>query len=624
MKPGRRSVPPPAVVPFHPASVALSLPFIVACLIPFVVTFFPDERLVRLKLLGLELGVFLLVTVVGAKLFFESNTGQIRALRPITIISLLFVGIQTLLWWMTPEKSLATVEMRRVALTAASFMAFAAAGFSPAWRRRFLWSWAVCAGLIALYGILQKTNGVGILLVPLFDRPMGTFGNPIFFAAYLLASLFVAAQCFFDAVKPSARFAAAALAACILSALLLTQTRAAWIGLGVAAVIGIVVAVPGKKATAAWLLAFMIAAAAFAAAMHSTWSRNQEHALIWRDTVTMWKSKPMTGVGIGTFHIHFPDYAQADLKAKWPAGTFIVNDAHNEYLQELAEGGVVGFLSWILIPTFFIWSVLARAELRKDNAWLIAGVIGVAAQNFFSVDMRFGVSASLVAQLMGLVLTLPSSPKFSIGDPQPRNGDSRLRHSGMTVPPTDFRKVVLAVFWIFFVGILILPRLLRPYRAYQSVQSTPAFFDQRVLEPAKTIRDLEALAQQYPSEPAVFEKLGFVYAKEIRTADNRLNVEMADKAIAAYEKARSLDPKRPAAYNNLANIQYTIGHVDEAMALWRQAIEQNPHFLDARLNLGKILYTKSQLKEAAEQFDAVLKDDPGNAEATVYLKRMVE
>ena len=35
---------------------------------------------------------------------------------------------------------------------------------------------------------------------------------------------------------------------------------------------------------------------------------------------------------------------------------------------------------------------------------------------------------------------------------------------------------------------------------------------------------------------------------------------MADKAIAAYEKARSLDPSRASAYNNLANIHYTIGH----------------------------------------------------------------
>ena len=139
--------------------------------------------------------------------------------------------------------------------------------------------------------------------------------------------------------------------------------------------------------------------------MRSTWSRDQAHALIWRDTVSMWKTKPLLGVGIGTFHIHFPDFAKPDLLARWPASTFVMNDAHNEYLQELSEGGVIGLVSWLLIPAFIsFWSVLAKSELRQDNAWLIAGVAGVVAQNFFSVDMRFGVSASLAAQLMGLIM----------------------------------------------------------------------------------------------------------------------------------------------------------------------------------------------------------------------------
>jgi TolA-binding protein len=50
----------------------------------------------------------------------------------------------------------------------------------------------------------------------------------------------------------------------------------------------------------------------------------------------------------------------------------------------------------------------------------------------------------------------------------------------------------------------------------------------------------------------------------------------------------------------------------------------DPTFLDAQLNLGKILYVKGKLKEAASHFESVLKIEPGNSEAIVYLKRMVE
>jgi tetratricopeptide (TPR) repeat protein len=42
------------------------------------------------------------------------------------------------------------------------------------------------------------------------------------------------------------------------------------------------------------------------------------------------------------------------------------------------------------------------------------------------------------------------------------------------------------------------------------------------------------------------------------------------------------------------------------------------------LNLGKILYVRGELKESASHFQKALEIDPGNAEAQVYLKRMVE
>jgi O-antigen ligase len=607
VKSSRRPAVPSIRAPFSALSFIRTLSFWIACLLPLIIAFVPDERLARPKLLGLELGIFLMTAFIGAAMFFETRSTRIIAAIRFATAPLLFVLVQAFLWNTTPESSLATVELRRVLLVAASFTAFMAAGFSTAWRRRFLWTWALCAGFVALYGMLQRHGGLGAVLVPLFDRPIGTFGNPIFFAAYLLVSLAVAVQCFFEATSSRARFLAAILSVCVLIALLLTKTRAAWIGFGAAALIGISTAAPDRKTKAVSIVVLMLIAAAAAAMYDSIWSRDQSHLAIWRDTVSMWLSKPWAGVGIGTFHIHFPDFAKPDLLAKWPAGAFVVNDAHNEYLQELAEGGVIGFLSWLIVPALFAWVVLTRSDVRRSNIWLMAGVVGVAVQNVFSVDMRFGVSASLMAQLMGLVV-----------------GSAFFRDPAPSPVQPGIRRIFLAATWVFVLSVLVLPRLLQPYRAQRSVAATPGFFDQKLLELAQTVRDLEALAQQYPSEASVFEKLGFVYAKQMRNAGGRVDAAMADNAIAAYEKARALDPKRASVTNNLANVQYTLGHVDAAIALWRRTLDQNPHFIDARLNLGKVLYSKGQLKSAAEQFDAVLRDDPGNAEATVYLKKMVE
>jgi tetratricopeptide (TPR) repeat protein len=144
------------------------------------------------------------------------------------------------------------------------------------------------------------------------------------------------------------------------------------------------------------------------------------------------------------------------------------------------------------------------------------------------------------------------------------------------------------------------------------------------LDPAKSILDLENLKAQYPKEPAILEKLAFVYAKEIKSADNKINLQNAEKAVQTYQELIQIDPKRVSAYNNTANIYYTMGHELEAIEFWEKAVHVDPTFLDAQLNLGKILYVKGKLKEAASHFESVLKIEPGNSEAIVYLKRMVE
>ena len=151
-----------------------------------------------------------------------------------------------------------------------------------------------------------------------------------------------------------------------------------------------------------------------------------------------------------------------------------------------------------------------------------------------------------------------------------RDGDVRAGDSASrAVTAATYGRGVLAVAWVLLLTALGLPRLLQPYRANREVTQTTGFFDRRLLEPAKTIEELEVLAREYPDEVALLEKLAYVYAKEIQTADKKINRLMADKAIATYTKILAIDGTRAAVYNNLANVHYTIGQVDEASVWWR-------------------------------------------------------
>ena len=90
--------------------------------------------------------------------------------------------------------------------------------------------------------------------------------------------------------------------------------------------------------------------------------------------------------------------------------------------------------------------------------------------------------------------------------------------------------------------------------------ATPGFFDERILEPAKTISDLEELAEKYPEQASVFEKLGWVYAKE----------KQFPKAIASFERAVQLNPGLFGVYNNLGNIYFHMNNRAKSIEYYRK------------------------------------------------------
>ncbi|HKP11823.1 MAG TPA: O-antigen ligase family protein, partial [Blastocatellia bacterium] len=56
---------------------------------------------------------------------------------------------------------------------------------------------------------------------------------------------------------------------------------------------------------------------------------------IWKDTWKMVRAHPITGSGLGAYNSVFPNYARHD-------GLYKVDYAHNDYLQALSDGGVIG------------------------------------------------------------------------------------------------------------------------------------------------------------------------------------------------------------------------------------------------------------------------------------------
>lgn len=123
---------------------------------------------------------------------------------------------------------------------------------------------------------------------------------------------------------------------------------------------------------------------------------------IWRDTLAMIRANPVAGVGLGAYGTAYPAYAESD-------GTLRVEAAHNDYLQALSDGGVIGaaIALWFLIA---LLRAISRAISSRDNlmAGLAmgagAGIVSVLVHSAFDFNLHLP-SNSLVFMLLAAIVT---------------------------------------------------------------------------------------------------------------------------------------------------------------------------------------------------------------------------
>jgi O-antigen ligase len=123
---------------------------------------------------------------------------------------------------------------------------------------------------------------------------------------------------------------------------------------------------------------------------------------IWAQTWPMVRDFWVTGVGVGAYERTMTVYQQAP-------HTFYINHAHNEYLQLLAEGGLLLAVPAGLVIGAVAWQT-AR-QLRDDHSpvfWIRAGaasgLMGAAVQGMWDTGLRLPANAVLFALLAAIAL----------------------------------------------------------------------------------------------------------------------------------------------------------------------------------------------------------------------------
>ena len=539
----------------------------------------------------LDASLFALVLSLGAAALGGAWTRRARTSLDGAVLAYALAGLAFFV--LSPERGVSLPELTRTLFAAAVF--FAAAQTLPALDPLTIAAaWSATAASVALYALLQLRGGLGPLVVPLDPRPFATFGNPIFLGAYLAASACVAAGLSAAEAGRRRNLAAVAAALCALG-LAATQSRAALAGLAAAAILSAWMSgLPRARGLAA-LAALGAAAAAALVFRDRTWT----HGLIWRDTVSLWKANPWLGCGLGRYHVEFPAFASADLKALWPQQRMIVNFAHNEYLQVLAETGVAGLAALVGVVAAFArwwrrdWRAITDPARSRLCAGLAAAAVSLWVQAAASPDLRFGASS--------FALFFAMAAAAAWGSPSPPEPAGPAWRAG--VPAAC---AVFLAGWGWAAS--------EPFLAQRRLALQPAFHVAASPEVRKLLERLEEQLRLEPDNVDVAEQLGYLYARE----------RAWEPAVDRYRLVTRLDPKRPGPYNNLGNIFYSVGDLPGAIDAWRRSVELKPDQLDAHLNLGKALYETGRLKESAAHLEAALRLDPKDEKARVLLRRMVE
>ena len=125
---------------------------------------------------------------------------------------------------------------------------------------------------------------------------------------------------------------------------------------------------------------------------------NTRRVDIWRATWEMFKENPVAGVGFGGYWAAIPRYHDA-------SGEYIPQQAHNDYLELLASGGVIG--SVIFLSFAFVFLRRTRETLRRGDAFrraactgALAALFGVAVHSLFDFGLHMTANAALFVALV--------------------------------------------------------------------------------------------------------------------------------------------------------------------------------------------------------------------------------
>jgi len=458
--------------------------------------------------------------------------------------------------------------------------------------------------MVASYGILQYFK-IDFLhprgLVTFGPRVVGTLGHANVMGGYLTL-IFPSGIAIIKIVKEVKWKILTGVGLIVITgALILTVSRGAWLALSISLIIFNFRSIKTK-----WQIIFKnqfisrTAILFFIASVFSIiywlYNLNPDSAMgrffIWRIAWRMFSTYPVFGIGFQRFQVEYL-YYQADFFGNVKNVAFFshaanMKQADNEYLQILAENGIVGLLYIIpfLIILYRFWFLWRKNNDSKSDEYILAKVLGISITAIFLHSFVDNPLRNIAIQIIFLFFVGMISQGIKItGNP--------------TTPIISFRnRILLWIAAVVFLGFTIFNVFLKG-SAYINWRQGQAYFKAGYYE--KSIEKYCRAQRKLPDTGELLFQLGSAYAY----------TNQPEKALPFLHKSKyTFNDKN--IYINEGLCYYRLKDFENAEKSLSTALRMYPELLLPRLWLAEIYLETDRREEALAKLREIHEIQPKN------------
>jgi O-antigen ligase len=628
------------------------------------------------KFLGLMLTALLLLVVGALALPRCTRANLTHELRqPLTLAAIAFVASAALSTWRSGSAHSSFYGYHEncagLLTILGYFVLFAAARRliqTSAQMRWMLGAILTGAALTSGYGLLQALHlepfrWENVSSVGGRDRPFSTFGHANYLGAYLVLVLPLAAALTARGARP-ARIGLVLLATALVLLTILTLSRAAWLGLAVAALVLAVGYWLSRRSSlpassrVIWIGVGTVTAILVVGliALSHGWLGSAGQRLrhffddagrgeIWSGAWAMFRERPLSGQGLDTFHHHFGRCGGTGYWTQFWGVT--PTRAHNEFLHILATQGIAGALAACAVLVALCLGIV-RAWQRNPAERGLVIAIATALAGFFITEM-FGFTViacgGVAVVLAAFVGRLGEQPN-DVVKPVP---------APVTIWPWRLVQAAAVVGCAF----LWVNLVINPWRAEHLSREAELIFSK---DADRALEIHESAVRLCPREPIYWNRLAACAEEAARESNDperqrRLFKKARDgfaaaitrepgngyhhsglgrtlgelardegtpghAAYAAFDTALALDPANAYFYVDASQAALRLGDADRAESYVNNGLQRYPNFGALKKQVAMTLLLRNRPYEALLAFEeAIWADWSGDAEGRAELVR---